>query len=78
MRPRILKGVARQAETVEHIVRGTMYGPMRRTPALRALSIAVIWLAMEPPPEPATSPVREQDTSSGASPASAIASAIAT
>ena len=34
--------VARPAETVEHMVRGTMYAPMRRTPLLRNRSAASI------------------------------------
>jgi len=40
--PLIENVVASAAETVEHIVRGTMYAPMRRTPLLRSKSAASI------------------------------------
>ena len=47
----MLKAVARLAETVEHIVRGTMYGPTLRTPRLRSRSAASTCHWLEPPPE---------------------------
>jgi hypothetical protein len=49
------------ADTVEHIVRVTMYGPTRRTPLARSRSAASTWLAQEPPPEPAIRPMRSLD-----------------
>lgn len=69
--------VARLAETVEHIVRGTMYGPTRRTPRLRAMSAVSTCQWLEPPPEPAIRPVRGCRTCASSRPASAIASRIA-
>src|SRR4249919_3433268 len=54
-----------------------MYGPTRRTPLLRSRSAACTWLSQEPPPEPAIRPKRGLTMPSAASPASAIASAMA-
>ena len=78
LRPLISKGVARQADVVLVIVRGTMYGPMRLMPLRAAMSAASTWFAGEPPPEPVMRPVRGWETWSGSRPASAIASFIAT
>src|SRR4249919_1657442 len=71
------KAVARLADTVEHMVRVTMYGPTRRTPLLRSRSAACTWLSQDPPPEPAISPKRGLTMPSAVSPASASASSIA-
>ena len=70
--------VASFADTVEHIVRGTMYGPTRRTPFSRSRSPVSICHCGEPPPEPAITPVRGSCTASSFRPASAIASRIDT
>ena len=70
--------VASVAETVEHIVRGTMYGPTLRTPFWRSRSAASICQRGEPPPEPAITPLRGWQICSIDNPASAIASRIAT
>ena len=69
--------VASVADTVEHIVRGTMNGPTLRTPLLRSRSPVSICHLGEPPPEPAITPVRGWQMCSMASPASAIAERIA-
>ena len=62
--PLILKGVARQAETVEDMQRVTMKGPMRFG---LPFSITVWWASkrffVEGPPEPAMRPVRGLETS---------------
>ena len=50
--------VANEADTVEHIVRGTIYGPTRRTPFSRTRSPVSICHCAEPPPDPAITPVR--------------------
>ena len=76
--PLILNAVARLADTVEHIVRGTMYGPTLRTPRSRSRSAVSTCQWLDPPPEPATRPVRGALTCASSSPASAIASRIDT
>ena len=43
--------MARQADTVLPMVRGTRYGPMRLTPFSRRVSMASIWFRVEAPPE---------------------------
>ena len=73
----MLKAVARLADTVEHIVRGTMYGPTLRTPRLRSRSAASTCHSLEPPPEPAITPVRTLLTWLSSRPASAMASRMA-
>src|SRR6185312_3783737 len=78
LRPRMPKVVASVADTVEHIVRGTMYGPILRTPLLRSRSPVSICQRGEPPPEPAIAPMRGLRTCSASSPASAIAERIDT
>src|SRR6478735_6475967 len=72
------KPVASAAETVEHIVRGTMYGPMRRTPLVLSRSPVSICHCAEPPPEPAIAPARGVRSASGPRPACASASIDAT
>ena len=67
----------RHAATVLDMVRGTMYGPTRRAPFSRSVSAASTVLAVEAPPEPATSPVRGFEISTSVRPASAMASAMA-
>ncbi|MDT4813374.1 hypothetical protein FQZ97_463560 [compost metagenome] len=75
--PLIWNGVARQAETVLLMVRGTRYGPMRLTPFSRRVSMASIWLMVEAPPEPATRPVRGLEICSALRPESLMACSIA-
>ena len=70
-------GVARQAEVVLDMQRGTMYGPTRFTPLVRIRSAASTWFCGEPPPEPTISPLRSFDTMLSGSPASAMAWVIA-
>ncbi len=69
--------VANVAETVEHIVRGTMNGPTLRMPLSRSKSPVSICQRAEPPPEPAITPLRGCVICSMAKPASAIASRMA-
>ena len=61
------------AETVEHIVRGTMYGPTLRRPFSRMMSEVASCHSGEPPPLPAISPTRGERSDSGSMPPSAIA-----
>src|SRR5690606_41737274 len=77
-RPLILNAVARLADTVEHIVRGTMYGPTLRTPRSRSRSAAATCQWLEPPPEPAIRPVRGALTAASSRPAPAMASRLDT
>jgi len=63
---------------VEHIVRGTMNAPTLRAPLRRSRSPVSICHCEEAPPEPAITPVRGLRTCASSSPASAIASRIAT
>ncbi len=75
--PLMRNGVARQAETVLLMVRGTRYGPMRLTPLSRRMSMASIWLMVEAPPEPAIRPMRGLEMSSALRPESSRACCMA-
>ena len=76
--PLILKGVARQAETVEDMQRVTMNGPIRfGLPFSMTMRCASNRFRVEGPPEPAIRPLRSLETSLSSSPASAIACCIA-
>ena len=72
-----MKKVAIQADTVDDMQRGTIYGPTRFGPFSRVVSKAVSIFAVEGPPEPAIKPVRGFDTSSSPRPASAMACSMA-
>ena len=74
-----MKLVDRVAELVLDMVRGTMKGPTRLDePFSRTRSAASTWSLVDGPPEPMINPVRSFEISASSSPASAIASAIAT
>src|SRR3990172_6446195 len=70
--------VARHADTVLLMVRGTWYGPTRRKPFARKVSADQTRLALDAPPEPAINPLRACDTAAATRPASFIASCMAT
>ena len=78
LRSQVGGAVDSAADTVEPIVRGTMYGPTLRTPRARRMSAVSTCQWLEPPPEPAIRPVRGSPTCSSVRPASAIASRMAT
>ena len=70
--------MARQAETVEHMQRVTMNGPMRfGLPFSSTVRCASNRLRVDGPPEPAIRPVRSFETSRSSRPASAIACCMA-
>ena len=69
--------VARLADTVLDMARGTMNGPMRFGPFSLAMIADCTMAPVVGPPDPATTPVRSLEISASDRPASSIASFIA-
>ena len=65
--------VALTVGTADGVALGADFTATEVVPVDQLVSAAATWLALEAPPDPATSPVRGCDTSPGCRPAWAIA-----